>query len=133
MVGNFFGKPLWSHTCKKNWSKTGHICKKKCNYIKPHRVNSLVLVSEVVRNFGGIKYKNKAPVQNIFLKMYLEKCEQSQKKAYSHTTMMHPTMRWKVQDMKRQYCLQYSNHHPDTTSNCQVQHRLGRIAPGPIG
>ena len=55
----------------------------KRNCIEPHCVNSLVLVSKILRNFGGVKYENKAPVQKIFLQMYLEKCRQSQKKAYN--------------------------------------------------
>ena len=53
-------------------------CEPKRNCIEPHRIDLLVLVSEAVRTFGGIKYDNKPKIKNTFLEMYLQKCGQAE-------------------------------------------------------
>ena len=35
MVGLFYGKPIGAHSCERNWSKTGNICKPKRNQLDP--------------------------------------------------------------------------------------------------
>ena len=84
MVGLFFGKPIGAHSCERNWSKTGNICEPKRNQLDPIRVGSLVLVSETVLNFAGIRYDNKPPVENIFLKLFLEKRGNDEKRIYEN-------------------------------------------------
>ena len=73
VVGNVFGKPVGAHSCEKNWSKTGRICEPRRNALDPVRVSKLILISETVLQFGGIRYENKPPVDNIFLRMHVAK------------------------------------------------------------
>ena len=58
---------------RKNWSKTGRICEPRRNALDPVRVSKFVLISETVLQFGGIRYDNNPPVDNIFLRMHLAK------------------------------------------------------------
>ena len=53
--------------------RTGRICEPKRNALDPVRVSKWILISETVLQFGGIRYDNKPPVDNIFLNIYLAK------------------------------------------------------------
>ena len=82
MVGLFFGKQYTK--ARQLVHETGNICQPKRNQLDPIRVGSLILVSETVLNFAGIRYDNKPPVQNIFLKLFLEKRGNDEKRIYEN-------------------------------------------------